>query len=230
MEFEEVLTTRRSVHEYSDEPLADDTLDEIFRQVRFAPSSFNLQPWEFLVARDPDTKRRLRAVANDQGHVTDAAATVVVFGNRDPAAHAETVFADMLEKGYVPNRAAKESLVETVEGMAEMPDEEVRAWSDRSTTLAAMALMHAAWNQGVASCPIGGFDADALVEEFDVPAGYEPVMLVTLGYPAEDADAFDRPRKYRRPVDEVVHHETFDPVESASPPAGESAASAGTDD
>ena len=222
MEFEEVVTTRRSVHQYDDRPLDDGTLSEIFRQARFAPSSFNLQPWEFLVVRDPENKRRLREVANDQGHVEDAAASVVVFGNLDPAAHAEAVFGDMLEKGYVPNEAAKESLVETAEGMAEMPAEERRSWTDRSTALAAMALMHAAWAEGVASCPVGGFDADALVEEFDVPAGYEPVVIVTLGYPAEDADALEKERKYRRPVEEVVHHETFDPA-GADTPGGDAA-------
>ena len=99
---------------------------------------------------------------------------------------------------------------------------------NRSTALAAMALMHAAWDEGVASCPVGGFDADALVAEFDVPDGYEPVMIVTLGYPADGAEALERERKYRRPVEEVVHRETFDPGGAPDPPADP--APSGTDD
>jgi nitroreductase len=57
-----------------------------------------------------------------------------------------------------------------------------------------------------------GFDPEALVETFDVPDGYEPVMLVTLGYPAEDAADVENERKARRPVDEVVHYDEFEPV------------------
>jgi nitroreductase len=76
-----------------------------------------------------------------------------------------------------------------------------------------MTLMYAAWNQGVASCPMEGFDADALAEEFGVPAGYEPVMLVTLGYPADDAADVEHDRKVRRPVEEIVHYGSFDPVD-----------------
>ena len=79
--------------------------------------------------------------------------------------------------------------------------------------LAAQQFMTAAWSEGVATCPMEGFDADALVETFDIDDGYEPVMLVTVGYPAEDAAEAER--KYRRPVDEVVHYGTFEPVTGA---------------
>lgn len=210
MEFDEVIETRRSVHQYTDEDVDDETLERIFEQVRKAPSSFNLQPWEFLVLRDDENKARLREIAYDQAHVTDAGAAVVVLGNTDPTAHLDRVTQDQLEKGYLPNEEARDGVVETVEGMAELPETERRLWSARSTSLAIMALMHAAWDEGVASCPMGGFDSDALVDAFDVPDGYDPVMLVTLGYPEDDAADLERDRKFRRPVDEIVHHETLD--------------------
>ena len=220
MEFEQVVETRRTVREYADEEIDDETLRAIFEDARWAPSGYNLQPWEFLVCRDEDTKARLREVANDQPQVTDASATVVVFGNTDPAAHAERVFTDMLEKGYLSSEETRDAMVERVEGLRDRSEEENRLWATRSTTLAAMALMHAAWDRGVASCPMEGFDADALVEEFDVPTEYEPVMLVSLGYPAEDTTAEAHSRKFRRPVDEIVHVDEFAPeahAESVAP-------------
>ncbi|WP_338737801.1 nitroreductase family protein [Haloplanus salilacus] len=36
-EHDDVLSTRRSVHQYTDEALDDETLDEIFERVRYAP-------------------------------------------------------------------------------------------------------------------------------------------------------------------------------------------------
>ena len=222
MEFEEVVETRRTVREYADEEIADETLRAVFEDARWAPSGYNLQPWEFLVCRDEETKARLREVANDQPQVTDASAAVVVFGNTDPAAHAERVFTDMLEKGYLPDAETRDAMVERAEGLRERTDEENRLWATRSTTLAAMALMHAAWDRGIASCPMEGFDADALVEEFDIPDEYEPVMVVTLGYPDADAEAEAHPRKFRRPVDEIVHVDEFAPgVRSGSAAPGD---------
>jgi nitroreductase len=81
--------------------------------------------------------------------------------------------------------------------------------------------MHAAWDHGVASGPMEGFDADALVDEFDVDEGYEPVMLVTLGYAPEDADDREKERKLRRPVDEIVHFETFEPEQVEAAPVAD---------
>jgi nitroreductase len=212
-EFDEVIETRRSVHEYTDEPLDDATIESIFDRVRLAPSGYNLQPWEFLVLRDEDNKQTLREAAYDQQHVTEAAAAVVVLGNKDPMAHAEAVFDDWLEKGYVPDEDVRDALLENVEGMAQMPEQERRVWTTRSTALGAMTLMFAAWNEGVATCPMEGFDAEAVTDNFDVPDGYEPVMLVTMGYPADGAADVENERKGRRPVEEIVHYEEFEPVE-----------------
>lgn len=212
-EFDTLVETRRSVHDYADEPLSEETIESIFEPVRLSPSGYNLQPWEFLVLQDAETKAALREVAYDQAHVTEAAAAVVVLGNTDPAAHAEAVFDDWLEKEYIPNAEVRDQLLENVEGMAAMDESDRRVWTTRSTALAAMTLMYAAWDEGVATCPMEGFDAGALTDTFDIPAGYEPVMLVTMGYPAEETPDIDNERKARRPVDEIVHFESFDPVD-----------------
>ena len=212
MEFTTTAASRRSVHEYSDETIDQSTLDGIFETATLAPSGYNLQPWEFLALREPETKQALKEVANGQEHVVEADTAVVVLGNTDPMAHAETVFDDWLAKEYIPNADVRGALLENVEAMAGMPEAERRIWTTRSTALAAMTLMYAAWDHGVASCPMEGFDPEALVETFDIPEGYEPVMLVTLGYPADPAADIENDRKGRRPIDEVVHYESFEPA------------------
>jgi len=216
MEFDEVIRTRRSVHQYSDADIDDETLYDLFEDVRHAPSSFNLQPWEFLVVRGDDLER-LQSVAYGQEHVTDAAAAVIVLGTLDPSDHADRVTSDLLENGYLPNEEAAAARLDTVDNLADADSETRRVWTTQSSTLAAMTLMHAAWDRGIASCPMGGFDAEALREEFDVPDDYEAVMLVTLGYPEDEAADLERPRKFRRPTDEFLHLDEFDPVARESP-------------
>jgi len=210
MEFDELLRTRRSVHQYNDEVIEADTLESIFEATTLAPSGYNLQPWEFLVLREDDEKATLREIAYDQAHVTEADTAVVVLGHTDPMAHAEAVFDDWLAKEYLPNEEVRDSLLENVAEMSELPESERRVWTTRSTSLAAMTLMYAAWSHGVASCPMEGFDSEALSETFEIPDEYEPVMLVTLGYPAEGASDVENERKGRRPVEEIVHYGGFE--------------------
>ncbi len=216
MEFDELVRTRRSVHQYSDEAIEQSTLDSILEAATLAPSGYNLQPWEFLVIRDDEDKAALREVAYDQAHVESADSVVVVLGHTDPMEHAETVFDDWLAKGYVPNDDVRDALLENVEGMSGMSESERRIWTTRSTSLAAMTLMYAARNHGVGSCPMEGFDPAGVVETFDIPGEYEPVMLVTLGYPAEDAADIENERKGRRPIDDVVHYDSFEPSDATT--------------
>jgi nitroreductase len=217
VDFDDAVLTRRSVHEYSDEPVDEETLEAVFERVRFSPSSYNLQPWEFLVLTEDENRERLKEVAYGQEHVTDAPVAIAVLGTTDPSAHGEAVAEDMLRKGYLPDEEAKAGLLETFGGMAERSDEENRVWTQRSTSLAGMTLMHAARAEGLSTCPIGGFDGDALREEFDVDDQYEPVMLVTLGYAAADATDKQNERKFRRSVEDIVHRETFEPTEAELP-------------
>ncbi len=216
MEFDELLRARRSVHEYSDEPIDESTLESIFEAATLAPSGYNLQPWEFLLLRDDERKSTLREIAYDQDHVEAADTAVVVLGHSDPMTHAEPVFDDWLAKGYLPNEEVKEALLDNVAQMAEMSAAERRTWTTRSTALAAMTVMYAARDHGVASCPMEGFDEEALVDEFDIPDQYEPVMLITLGYPAEGAADIENERKARRPVEEIVHYGEFEPGEETT--------------
>ncbi|MFW5911237.1 MAG: nitroreductase family protein [Halolamina sp.] len=214
MEFDDAVLTRRSVHEYSDEPVDDATIEAVFERVRYSPSSYNLQPWEFLVLTDDESRERLKAVAYGQEHVTDAPVAIAVLGNTDPSTHGEAVAEDQLRKGYLPNEDAKESLLETFAGLADRDAATNRNWATKSTALAAMTLLHAARAEGLSTCPVGGFDADALQDEFDVDDQYEPVMLVTMGHAAPDATDTNAPRKFRRGVDDIVHRETFEPTEA----------------
>lgn len=52
----ELISKRRSTRAFSDRIISDETLLQLFEAARWAPSSFNEQPWRFILARRSDTR------------------------------------------------------------------------------------------------------------------------------------------------------------------------------
>lgn len=69
-------------------------------------------------------------------------------------------------------------------------------------------MMLAAHNIGVGSCWVMHFDPDAMKREYNIPENFEPVALLVMGYPAEDAEVHPF-HSAVRPIDEVVSYEKF---------------------
>ena len=70
MNYDELLKlvqTRRSVRRFKPDPIPDEYIDKIIEVARFAPSGFNLQPWEFFVIRDPELKSAIVQICRDGG-------------------------------------------------------------------------------------------------------------------------------------------------------------------
>ena len=61
MEYEDFLglvKTRKSVRRYKSEPVPDEVLEKILEAARQAPSAGNSQPWEFVVVKDPENRKK----------------------------------------------------------------------------------------------------------------------------------------------------------------------------
>jgi len=70
------IQTRRSIRSYQDRPIEEEKLRLVLEAGRLAPSASNRQEWRFVVARDPDTRRKLALAANNQDFVGEAAAVI----------------------------------------------------------------------------------------------------------------------------------------------------------
>jgi iodotyrosine deiodinase len=57
------LSRRRSVRDFSDEPIPRECIELAIRIAATAPSGANRQPWKFVAVSDPDTKRQIRMAA-----------------------------------------------------------------------------------------------------------------------------------------------------------------------
>jgi iodotyrosine deiodinase len=61
--FADCMSTRRSVREFSSDPVPDGVIESAIRAAASAPSGANIQPWRFVVVTSPERKRRLRLAA-----------------------------------------------------------------------------------------------------------------------------------------------------------------------
>jgi len=69
-------------------------------------------------------------------------------------------------------------------------------------------MMLAAQNEGVGTCWVMHFDPAAMRENFRIPDSYEPLALLVMGYPSDDAMPLDLHFR-TRPMDETVFYDEF---------------------
>src|SRR2546426_8683690 len=77
----ELVRTRRATDAFTSEPMPREELEQILRAGLEAPSSYNLQPWRFVVVRDGSQRRRLRMAAMNQPKVEEAPVVIVACGD-----------------------------------------------------------------------------------------------------------------------------------------------------
>lgn len=74
---------------------------------------------------------------------------------------------------------------------------------EQDATIAAATMMYEAEDLGVHSLWLRGFDAKAVVEAFHLPENIVPVMIFSMGYPAEES----KPHPWhfeRKKLEEIV--------------------------
>jgi nitroreductase len=74
----EVIKKRRSVRAYTSEEVSEEDVKRLIEAARWAPSAGNIQPWEFLVVTNAETKRRLSDAALHQAFIEEAPVVIVV--------------------------------------------------------------------------------------------------------------------------------------------------------
>jgi len=55
----EVVKKRRSMGGFKPDPIPDEDINKIIEIARWAPSGFNMQPWEFIVVKKPDLREKI---------------------------------------------------------------------------------------------------------------------------------------------------------------------------
>jgi nitroreductase len=193
------IEQRRSVKHYDPaHRMSDEEIRRLLSLAMLSPTAINIQNWRFVVARDPELRKQMRAVAWNQAQVTDASIWVVLCADlkawkRDPARYWRTA----------PPEVAK-ALVDMM-GIWDGKEQLQRDEAMRSCGLAAQTIMVAAKAMGYDSCPMTGFDFDAVGKLINLPADHVICMAVAVGKPLQPA----RPRGGQLPFEEVVRFDRF---------------------
>jgi nitroreductase len=196
----EAIETRRSVKHF--DPTHQMTAEETARLIalaKLAPTSFNMQNYRLVLVGDPELRRQIRAVAWDQSQITDASLLVILCADltahaKDPQrywAHAPQEVQDILVPALTPFYEGKPTLI--------------RDEAMRSTGFAGMTLMLAARGMGYDSCPMIGFDAEAVAKLINLPQDHALSFILAIGKQAKPV----WPRGERLPDSEVIIQNRF---------------------
>ena len=206
-ELTKVIKERRSPNNFLEGyKIPKEDFDEIFRLLALAPSCFNLQHAHYLIIDDVEKKEALRDAAFKQYKIHTASAAILVFGKLDAYKDASRIYEGMLNLGmYTQNEF--DLMVDSItslydgRGVAFMYEEAIR-----NASLSAMMFMLIAKDKGWDTCPMIGFDNDAVKKLYNVPENLIPVLLITMG--KEDTKK-TRLRGYRKPMSEFVTFNRF---------------------
>jgi hypothetical protein len=79
----DLLYERRSIREYSDEPVSDEQVEAMLKAAMAAPSAQNLLPWHFVVVRKRKMLDKLAEVHKYAHMLEQAPLAIVVCGDQE---------------------------------------------------------------------------------------------------------------------------------------------------
>jgi nitroreductase len=74
----QVLRRTRQIRSFTDEPVSEDDLQAILEVCRWTGSSMNTQPWQFIVIRDPEARRRIGEISVHARYVGKAPLAIAI--------------------------------------------------------------------------------------------------------------------------------------------------------
>ncbi len=178
--FLDLVAARRATAAFDGAPVPEEHLQAILLAGLQAPSSYNLQPWRFLVVRSAEARRKLRGACFNQAKVEEAPVVIVACGDADGWRSDD--LEEMLRlgrEGGMPESFLEQTRSNVPQYLREHPN--LQAWLNRQVMLAFTTMMWAAESLGYDTAPMEGFDPDRLRSALKLPLSYEPVALLALG-------------------------------------------------
>lgn len=179
--------------------MTDAELDILLGLARRMPTAFNIQNWRFVAVTDPELRTKIRAVAWDQAQVTDSSVLLILCADikaweKSTTRYWENASPEVQQfmTGAIDQYYRGREQVQRDEGM-------------RSCGMAAAAIMLQAESMGYGTCPMDGFDFDAVGKLINLPEDHEIVMFVAVGKCAKAP----YPTGGIVPTDEIIFRNTF---------------------
>ena len=200
MNVSQAILERRSVKAYDPQhKMTEEEINKLMSLAMLSPTAFNIQNWRFVVVTDPALRKEIRAVSWDQAQVEDASLLIVLTADL----HA---WKKQPERYWVnAPKPVQDFLVPAIGQYYTGKEQVQRDEAMRSCGMAAMTIMLAAKEMGYDTCPMDGFDFDAVAKLLNLPDDHTPVMFVVVGKALKEA----QPRGGQLKMDEVVIYSKF---------------------
>lgn len=180
MEFKDLVQQRRSAHNFLPGFKIDQTLwHELLEYVRYTPSGYNAQPWQFQLLQTDEAITALYKICLNQEIIKTAGNVVVVIGDVNFGINeSERILEEwQAHRNLTPEKAA---------GLKSSLKKEREMWKKRemlirNASLAAMTFLYAVEDLGLAACPMMGVRQLDLKRYLTLADNEIPILVLALG-------------------------------------------------
>jgi nitroreductase len=171
------IETRRSIKSYdASHKMTEAEINQLISLTMLSPTAFNIQHWRFVMVEDAALRQQIQEVSWNQTQVTEASALIVLVADVQAwAKQPERYWKDAPQ-------AVQDFLVPAITQYYTGNSQAQRDEAMRSCGMAAMTMMLAAKEMGYDTCPMDGFDFDAVAKLLNLPADHIPTMFVTVNF------------------------------------------------
>jgi nitroreductase len=187
--FYQEVDRRRSVREFSDRPVAPEIVEDCLRAAGTAPSGANLQPWQFVVVRDPEIKRRIREGAEEEERS--------FYSQRAPQEWLDALapIGTDANKPFLETAPCLIAIFALAYGRRPDGTRIKHYYATESTGIATGVLITALHHAGLATLTHTPSPMKFLNEILQRPSNERPFLLLVVGYPKEGVTVPDLRRK-----------------------------------
>jgi iodotyrosine deiodinase len=187
-DFLDLMRRRRTVREYSDREVPIELIEKAIATAGTAPSGANMQPWRFVVVRDPTIKKQIREAAEKEEHESYHGRMSEKWLRR---------LAPLGTDEHKPFLEIAPYLIVVfrLNSVTEDGETEPTYYSQESVGIAVGLLLAALHNMGLATLTHTPSPMKFLQQILGRPKNEVPFVLIPVGYPAKDAMVPDITRK-----------------------------------
>jgi len=175
------LRRRRTVRQFSSEPVPEEVIRQCLWAAGSAPSGANMQPWHFVVVSDPAIKRRIRAAAEAEERA--------FYGGRAPEEWLDALapLGTDAEKPYLETAPYLIAVFGERYRPAEDGSRITHYYVNESVGIATGMLIAALHHAGLATLTHTPSPMDFLNRILGRPQNERAFLLLVTGYPADTA-------------------------------------------
>lgn len=197
MDFKQLVMSRYATKKFDGKTIAQNKIEELFEMIRFAPSSFNIQPWKIQVVADKETKQKIQAISWNQEQVTTCSHLLVFCANTDVLGNIKKLETQMNKSG-APQESTNAYIKMMTDFANSLSESDKLSWAQRQAYLALENALLGAKALGFDSCPMEGFSPTDAAKILNLPKNLVPTVLCPIGYAA------DKPRPKARFLKEEI--------------------------